>query len=208
MLTFSIAVVAPLFTAIFAGATPVSQGDTNDIPDDVWAREFMTANATGEAIFQGRNISDFYGYSPTVPWSYTIQVKADIPTPRGQFLTGTWIQLKAPDSLVKDLGNGTRAVQFDRTWHVCQQIWISRSLKSDKKEVDASCDGILSSGCQAKLQTSLGNNFAISRERRCRSVQLPEECESAFGARPDFDSVMTGKDTPETRFLCKRLTDL
>ena len=158
-------------------------GDASrDIPFDDWTDAFITANATSRVPISGYDLTKPWKTTPLDNWSFTIQVKDDIPHPDGDFLTGTWIILNAPEEQVSfndtKRGNASETVYVikqDKTWRVCASMWFLAELKSDAENVNDNCEGLLSEGCLAAL------NKVVTDRTYCEAAP-PEECSEEFGA--------------------------
>lgn len=148
-----------------------------NIPFETWAGAFLQGNATSIGPISGYDVTKPYKTTPA-DWSFTIQVKDDIPYADGDFVTGTWIFLNAPRGLVskndsarKDTTDVAYFIKQDKTWKLRASIWMLADLRSDAPIVNSNCQGFLSDACVT----------ALNQEDRIPSSVPPNECLSEFG---------------------------
>ncbi|KAK0732164.1 hypothetical protein B0H67DRAFT_94930 [Lasiosphaeris hirsuta] len=183
LLRLALAALAPRLAA--AVSAPISSDAVTFITNSAWDAAFLTANATGQAPVAGFNLSTPYpgAAGQSERWTWSIRVKNDVPNGNGRFVTGTWIQLDAPDGLLQPAvgGNGSSAV--DPSWYVCDTLYFVDGLASDAAGgVDPGCDGVLPAACRADLLRSMATGFGgAGRGFRCPEVDLAPSCEEAFG---------------------------
>ncbi|UNI17674.1 hypothetical protein JDV02_004000 [Purpureocillium takamizusanense] len=143
--------------------------------DTVWRDAIVHLNATNATSVPGYNISAPYSKYPqrTPDWELAISVTADIPTtePAGKFFTGTAINWTPALELRR---NGT--VRGDKSWTVCMGVYKGAKLRTDKVQVDSTCDGILPDKCVKELQQQASGNSVCSR-----TASLPSECVDEMG---------------------------
>lgn len=192
------AAVIPLFAAGWAAGAQVDNLGIQSIREEDWRAAFISPNATGEGSIEGFNMTAPNPGSKSDNWTWTIQVQADVPTSDGQFVAGTWIQLKAPQNLLQDIGNGSIVPQ-DPSWFVCEQIFIAPMLMSTAGSVDSGCNGFLPPQCLSDMMTGFTRGFRPSGRstRRCPSIDIPTSCDETFGAgKPPGTTSITTSEQP------------
>ncbi|KAK3323049.1 hypothetical protein B0H66DRAFT_555713 [Apodospora peruviana] len=156
---------------------------------------FLTPNATGEARFNGYNLSAPWLTNSFDGWGFRIKVAADVPVVEGGFRTVTKIEVDAPDFLVV-AGNDTASkIPTDPSWSsLCQQIWFVPGLNSTpESSFDPTCKGVLPGNCIDDLKRSLSDGYDNSRgPGRCPYEDWPLSCVTAGNTS---GSVQTSLDT-------------
>lgn len=178
LIGLTIAALLPQLSA--AVSAPISSDVVAFITNEAWDAAFLSPNATGQAPVDGFNISTPYPGAKSGSWSWSIQVKNDMPNGNSKFVTGTWIQLDAPDDLLQPAGSSS---SIDPSWYICDSLYFVDGLTSDAASVDAGCGGVLPAECKADMLRAMASGFnkASSRVFRCPSVDLVPSCKDAFG---------------------------
>lgn len=137
------------------------------IPFEIWTNAFSSANATGFSRIKGKNTT--LPYDPDAPtsdeWTYTIQVRDDVPTPDGLgYISGTWLKLEAPQNLLEPspVNASMLTVSMHPSWEVCRLVWAGMNLKSDGPISGPGCSGFLPDACIADLKKRLEGNFTVT----------------------------------------------
>ncbi|KAK0653125.1 hypothetical protein B0T16DRAFT_455438 [Cercophora newfieldiana] len=169
----------PLASAIIPG-TRVYDEWAGAVPNDVWLSSFRTPNTTGSVSISGFNMTSAYPGTPSGDWRYSIDIVADIPLDAG-FISGAWIRLTPPENLFRDLGNGSKVIDRDESWSVCQYLWVSEKVSAVDKVDGDTCEGALDKACYDAIKRQLGTprNSRVN----CASVSAPTECDEAFGRK-------------------------
>jgi hypothetical protein len=182
----STALVISLVLTNRAAASPVvSYSGAASVSDDIWQTAFLTPNATGSAPIEGYTVGSAFPGSKSDNWTFSIQVKDDVPLNGGQFGTGTWVQLSPPDNLLNNTGNRS-ILTTDPSWGICLSVWLAPVLQSSAAKVDPACGGVLPSDCVADMlrnQQHMGHTYVNSSttKQACPSISLPTSCMNAFG---------------------------
>ena len=141
-------------------------GPRGGMPHDVWSSAFSSPNATAGASVRGFNMTLPYPGSPSANWTYSIDVRDDVPLPgtTDTFATGTWVRLFAPQELVQPSRNNASIliIPQDSSWSNCRLAFFGPDLRSDTPIPDASCRGYLSDECIRDFRTWLSEGFKNS----------------------------------------------
>jgi len=191
--------IATAFCVGHTIASSISHQATGLVPDDIWKTSFANPNATGSLLIKGYNLSSPFPSIESDSWKFTIKVRDGLPqSPEapGKLVTGIWLELDAPDNLVRKDGNRS-FVPEDPSWQVCQGFWDVSTLRSSTAQtVDASCEGVLPKECVAAMTRQLRTGFGARSGGR--SFQCPDLIASDPACKDfikgDYSAVGTGKD--------------
>ncbi|KAK1749600.1 hypothetical protein QBC47DRAFT_407880 [Echria macrotheca] len=157
-------------------------GDVASINNTIWLSHFSAPNATSSVGVTGFNTTQRYPGSTTADWRYTVDVVADLPLTRDRgFTAASWIRLAPPESLLRDLGNGSKVLDIDESWSVCQIVWRSDKASRAEEVNGDTCEGALDKTCYDAWIRELRKRPARATKSSCPDVKAPKECEGALG---------------------------
>lgn len=172
-LATALVALSPHALATFSGGVAI--GDLAEQADETtWKAAMAKPNAANAVHIPGYNISAKYSSTPqkSDDWGLLIGVTADIPTktPVGKFFTGTTIRWMPPASLTQ---NGLRG---DASWTVCMGLYRGTNLRTDREQINSTCEGLLPDRCVQALQLQASTNSVCGS-----NFVLPDNCRDAMG---------------------------
>ncbi|KAK0638489.1 hypothetical protein B0T16DRAFT_421254 [Cercophora newfieldiana] len=199
------ALAAPLVAAAgmprIVGLSNFDQDIATNITDAAWYSAFTSPNATGSHTFSGRDTRQPFPGSSSAQWTYTLQIRDDVPRVDGDFATGAWIQMEVPPSLTREnrttvgeeFGPGIepmtiidRGVPQDESWEICQQVFLGPGLEFSQG-AEAGCGTAEMQTCLGDLKSYLETNFGnrnvigLGSSSNCplpSPRRVPESCKS------------------------------
>jgi hypothetical protein len=187
------------------------------LSDEDWRSAFKDSNATGSVSFPGFNVSAAYPGQASDDWKFIIDVAADVPLGDGIFVTGTWVRMQAPKSLLVLSNNSSSSSPGNETadnnlptarnsvlpvsdsWKVCQSLvdFTNPGLQVDAN-TQGRCDGILPDECLSAMKNNLARGYRLDSDGNpdCSS-STPSSCEDFFttkGTRLNGGIGVTGID--------------
>ncbi|KAK3313045.1 hypothetical protein B0H66DRAFT_644162 [Apodospora peruviana] len=190
---------------IDSNLSPFFSRNLNDVKNDVWQISFAKPNATAKASVDGWDMSSKYPGKKSDKWEFSLMIADDVPHPQnaGKYFTGTWIQLDAPDKLVKKSeGDKQWEVTQDASWEVCQEIWVPTKLHTETDKVDPTCNGVLPPACLEDMQTRLSEDFKthhfLGVIGKCPMMQIPDSCSDAWGGTTSQHALLAVNQSSST----------
>ncbi|KAK3306079.1 uncharacterized protein B0T15DRAFT_534268 [Chaetomium strumarium] len=174
-------------------------------PYDANSTAFLDAvaasNSTGVFKIPGYDVSKPFPGTPIDGWTLSMAAldmsHAAVVDATHEPMVGYSLTIQAPDSLIKNAGDGTKFVNADPSWGMC--MWIFSPPPSNNKTLwnnptnkpladDGSCKGFLSDECIAALEkhatweaypadpAKLGSNGQFGSLVGCNTMHFPDEC--------------------------------